>query len=166
MRANVRFPHNRQLGIPAGILEDNILGTALDGSVFAFTILNTDGWRLLKFVENLCKRNNENDSHKKRRRVCIEPRSAGPQDLSVNGDVLSRLLVRHDAARMLLQYLEVEPVDMLVKSAKVDFDTAEERQHRFIALVAAVTELQESADTRQAVNGALLYLERLLDNPL
>jgi len=36
-----------------GVLVDDIIGTAVDGTVFAFSILDTPAWNLLKFIENL-----------------------------------------------------------------------------------------------------------------
>jgi hypothetical protein len=36
-----------------GILADDILGTAVDGTLFAFSILDTPAWSMLKFLETL-----------------------------------------------------------------------------------------------------------------
>ncbi|KAI9671656.1 MAG: hypothetical protein M1831_003184 [Alyxoria varia] len=78
-----------------GIIERDIIGTATDGSLFAFSILTERLWRLLGFIQNLCKADPS---------ICtvtkpisgqasgFEPASKGPKDFHVDGDILKRLL--------------------------------------------------------------------------
>lgn len=168
LRADIRPLHKRQFETPAGVLEDNILGTALDGSLFAFTILDDDGWRILRFIQNLCihdPRICPLESKQRRQRTPIEPWSDNPRDLSIEGDVLVRLLDRVDSADVLLQMLLAEPRRTLLRGRKIDFDLAEERQRRFVALVAVVNDMEGNGDVPLAVEKALEYMRRVLDIP-
>lgn len=169
IHADIRPPYKRNLETPPGVLEDNILGTALDGSLFAFTILDDNGWRLLRCVQNLCIHDTRIcplESRQRRQRTPVEPWSDRPSDLSVEGDILVRLLDRGDAAEVLVQMLVAEPRPMS-QGRRIDFNTVKERQQRFVTLVAAVIDVpdDDDDDVRLAVCKSLQYMRRVLDTP-
>ena len=164
------FGHSsHHLDKPPGILDRDLLGSSIDGTLYAFSILSNDAWRLLRFVQNLCIRSPlicPLESKQRRARTPAEPSSELSTDFSVNGDTLVKLCERSDAADVLRQMLEVEPERTFSYGRQVDFRSPEKRQRRFVELVASVT----GVDTERrlfegSITAALRYLERVLEVP-
>ena len=108
------------------------LGHSIEGSLYQFSILSEKQWRLLRFIENMCRRNKvlspfsqqlEPGSH-------IEPSIAKPTFMHVNGDTLKRLLIR--GPRLLEEMLTEHPNP---NARGADYKTAEVRLERFCELV-------------------------------
>jgi hypothetical protein len=73
-------------------------GTTIDGTVYRFTTLSEEEWRLLRFIQNLCLADRKICPFTKRRRTTtseIDPYTLSkPEAMHVNGDILSRLARR------------------------------------------------------------------------
>lgn len=166
LRADVRPPHKNSSKV-RGVLEDDIVGTALDGSVFTFSILEEAAWRLLRFVQNMCLRDRRIcslESKQVRLRTPVEPSAERPADMSVNGDIVARLVERPDARSVLQQMIDAEPGKAWFGGRRVDFDTTEERKTRFATVVHAATGV-DVHDEDTTVLTALKYLRQVLEIP-
>lgn len=60
-RGAIRAPWNERAGGIAGVIADDVFGSASDGSIFLFSILNNEARLLLKFLENLVTWNRAQD---------------------------------------------------------------------------------------------------------
>ena len=109
-----------------GVLIDDIIGTATDGTLFAFSILEEPAWRFLKFLENLlhAKENLKPRPHSReekgeksyitRRDVDPEPDPRGrgqPTAYHINGDVLAPLLEGYGPQKSSLRQLVSKDTD-------------------------------------------------------
>ena len=136
-----------------------LIGCGVDGSLYHFTLLSQEAWRLLRFVQNLCGRSREICPHGGRAqgKNHIEPRADLPRFKNVDGDVLRRLLAPGRGATALRELLRAEPLHEL-KRAGLDFDTAAARQKRFVALARDL--LGETSE--DPVADVIGYLETVL----
>lgn len=109
--------------------DETILGSSADGTLTQMSILSAREWRLLRFIQNMAERNplvcpfRPGDPHHKRD---IEPSTARPHHMHVNGDILQRVLERGGAS-LLDEMLDAEPDT----ESRTDFGTREERRGRF-----------------------------------
>ena len=109
-----------------GVLIDDIIGTATDGTLFAFSILDEPAWRFLKFLENLLHAKEslkpKPDSREKkgekgyitRRDVDPEPDPRGSGQSTayhISGDVLASLLEGYGSQKSSLRQLVSEDTD-------------------------------------------------------
>lgn len=72
-------------------------GTTLDGTVYRFTTLREDEWRLLKFIQNVCLSDETICPFKRKRRNtsdALDPSHRKPEFMHVDGDILARLTGR------------------------------------------------------------------------
>lgn len=84
----------------AVILERDILGTASDGSLYSFSILHEDAWRLLRFVQNICSCESSIRRVRKnaaQRNMHMEPDTRVATSFQIDGDLLWALTDRADA---------------------------------------------------------------------
>ena len=113
------------------------IGTSTDGTVTQLLVLEK-GWRLLKFVQNMCERHRSIcpfmvDCPKSR----LEPTADNPRFMHISGDVLNRLYEK-GAARMLTRMLD-EPFLRGHREEQLGISgSVEERWKRFIELSAEV----------------------------
>jgi len=139
-------PPWRQKNIP-GVLYDDLIGSCTDGSVFQLSILNAEVWRLLKFVENLCRWADEVARLDAGPGYCVRVVVDPDRDIAntrsrktgyhVDGDVLDRLL-RVGGRRELKAMLELPLLDEEDTEGEADFNAPpEERVERFFALAGA-----------------------------
>ena len=131
-------------------------------------MLNNDAWRLLRFIQNLCIHSSlicPLETKQRRLRTPAEPASEAPQDFSVNGDTLSKLCDRSDAADVLRQLLEVEPRGTFSFGRQVDSRSIADRQRRFVELVSRITGIDVDEDLKFAIPAALEYLQHVLETP-
>ncbi|KAI9846584.1 MAG: hypothetical protein M1837_003825 [Sclerophora amabilis] len=151
---------------PPGILESAqhpakdqiIFGVGIDGTLFQFTILAENGWRLLRFMQNLaarsppvCPLNNPPTMHEH-----LEPLSYRPTFMHVDGDILAKLLAV--GPEELHRLLDSAPVRTSRDMRELDFDSSRARRRRFNRLVADVL----GEDLEDPVASALSYVEVLL----
>ncbi|KAH6631648.1 mono-functional DNA-alkylating methyl methanesulfonate N-term-domain-containing protein [Chaetomium tenue] len=93
--------------LPATVDDAEILGVALDGSLYRFTLLSIEAWRLLRFVQNLAvtkpfvcpfgasvARMRGLDDGAEDPDWGSEPTPAGGGEMQVDGDILQRCLER------------------------------------------------------------------------
>lgn len=130
-------PPWKQDTIP-GIIERDLLGSAADGSLFAFSIITETSWRLLRFVQNMCQRDlrlayltgptTTTFTH-------LEPDGTKPTGYHVDGNILSKLVDRYDADEVLHSMLSADPSNDPGDIRRVDFNTSDERRKRFTKLV-------------------------------
>lgn len=163
-----------------GVMERDLLGTATDGSLISFNILEGASWRLLRFVQNMCMRDErvcEFTPRAYEENVHLEPRGKSPTDLHVDGDILERLVEDENACQVLNDMLDAEPHSS-THCSRVDYATAERRRARFEELVDELfegssvepTKTVESAHTlserkSNPVEVALDYIRTVLESP-
>jgi len=179
-KAAIRPPW-KQSTVP-GIVERDLLGSAADGSLFAFSVITETSWRLLRFVQNMCQRDARLSyltGPTTNTRTHLEPDGTKPTGYHVDGDILSRLVDRHDDYEVLTSMLAADPADDPNNGGCVDFDTADERQMRFAQLVSEAMEGHPdksgngveaarwsfSAVNRDPVEVALKYIRAAVDTP-
>lgn len=164
-----------------GVLERDLLGTATDGSLFSFSILNEASWRLLRFIQNMCMRHEQICEFTPRayEEAHLEPQSRYASDFHVDGDILARLVEEEDAKQLLNDMLDVIPFDDTDNGTRVDYDSVDRRQTRFKELVDEVrngpvadtsTAIDPNRDglnstSSDAVGFALRYIEAVIDSP-
>jgi len=173
--AAVRPPWRQNI-VP-GIVERDLLGSAADGSLFAFSVITETSWRLLRFVQNMCQRDARLSyltGPTTNTRAHLEPDGTKPTGYHVDGDILSRLVNRYDDYEV-----AANPVDDPNDGACVDFDTAKERQMRFVQLVSEAMEglpdksgdaVEAARWSLSAMNGdpvevALKYIRAAVETP-
>ena len=89
-------PAWREVRVP-GVLVNDIIGTASDGAMYGFSLLDAKAWRLAKFLENLCRWSREMDLRQAARGQDIHveidpdrlPTDASRRSQHVNGDMLA-----------------------------------------------------------------------------
>lgn len=107
-------------------MEDALIGSSTDGTITQFAILK-QGWRLLRFIQNMAERNPLICPFTKPpRKRPIEPSTAKPTDMHINGDILQRVVDR-GGEKLLYGMLSAEP-DL---ESHPDFETVEARWARF-----------------------------------
>ncbi|KAI9831765.1 MAG: hypothetical protein M1819_004662 [Sarea resinae] len=154
-RGSIRPPWRSLPDQFPGVLDNDILGTSADGSVYEFTLVSEPTWRLLRFIQNMAVRNSKvcPFAHSSRTRRHIEPQSGKPQSFHIDGDILARLLnLGQDELRRML---ELEPRS---ESKYVDFDSSEARCERF----AELTGLALGEKFEDPVGAAMDYISYLL----
>jgi len=118
-----------------------VIGSSEDGRMVQFDILSEDGWRLLRFVQNMAERNEvvcpfKGQGPYKRH---IYPSTSKPPYMHINGDVLQRVLER-GAEALIKEMLDTKP-DL---ESHTDFDSAEDRWERFKELASEVVDTGNS----------------------
>ncbi|KAK5653859.1 hypothetical protein OQA88_7783 [Cercophora sp. LCS_1] len=99
--------HIPKYGRLASTVDDaEILGISLDGSMQHFTFLNTDTWRLLRFIQNVAMTNEELYPYTHQRvddynEFDPEPRPDRGFEMHVDGDMLRRCLEKRALERLL-----------------------------------------------------------------
>ncbi|PGH03778.1 hypothetical protein AJ80_08648 [Polytolypa hystricis UAMH7299] len=69
-------------------------GMTIDGTVYRFTTLNENEWRLLRFIQNICMQDRRICPFTRRKRTHVDDHNVSiskPESLHVNGDILSRI---------------------------------------------------------------------------
>lgn len=123
--------------------DEIILGSSPDGTLTQLSILSSTEWRLLRFIQNMAERHtlicpfHPGNPHRRH----IEPSSARPHHMHVNGDILERLVDR-GGKRLLNDMLDVEPD----QETHTDFGSKEERRARFEELAKDVLKDRESGE--------------------
>ena len=142
-------------------LEDEIiLGSSADGTLTQMSILSSSEWRLLRFVQNMAERHplvcphHPRNPHKRH----VEPSTARPQYLHINGDILERVLERGGEG-LLNEMLDVEPDH----ESHTDFGSKEDRRKRFEELA---KEVLKDVETAELVGRLVLWLRYQLQNAL
>ncbi|KAK3044935.1 hypothetical protein LTS18_015007, partial [Coniosporium uncinatum] len=172
-RASIRPPW-QQRNIK-GVLVDDIIGSCTDGRMFQFSIVNAAVWRLLKFIENLCRWADEmamlDVSDGSCVYVVVDPDRDTARTRSsktgyhVDGDILDRLLKvggRRELKRML--ELSLPDKDRVMGEADLNAPT-EERVERFLALAGVVSKL-EHEDLEEAIDGVVVWMRDVLASML
>jgi len=158
--AHIRTPWSAQ----TEVVEETMIGSCLDGSMYQFELIDEAKWRLLRFLQNLCERNRTicPYMHPKRHRQRLEPLVPTKQDMHIDGDILWRLIQRggSDSGDLIRVMLEEEASEDVSRRTD-EFDTWEERYMKFseIAENAAVGGGSRGDDAVDAVVG---YLRRTL----
>lgn len=133
-KGNIRPPWQWKGNLP-GILHDDIIGTGTDGSLYAFSVLDEQSWRLLRFVQNMCLHNKHlcpHTSDPTLRRLHLEPDMTRKTSFHVDGDILLRLLeAQQGPEECLTDMLLVKPRAIKDADETVDFDSSEKRCERF-----------------------------------
>ncbi|EEP81684.1 predicted protein [Uncinocarpus reesii 1704] len=134
---------------------ETIYGTALDGTVYRFTTLGENEWRLLRFIQNICLGDPVICPYRKRRRMVSEdltPLITKPESMHVDGDILSRV-VEHG-----IRFLETV-MRKNTTSSYTNRSTADSsgRMERFMEFVTPVV-----GDTENPFAAAISWMEDLL----
>ena len=108
-----------------------LIGTSTDGTITQMLVM-TAGWRLLKFIQNMCERHQSICPFRMAGGVRhLEPSSDHPKLMHINGDVLKRLLAK-DAVKLLNEMLN-RPIPTRDSDERfVDYETTETRWERFM----------------------------------
>ena len=149
---------DKQLHDPSSLeCDETILGSSTDGALTQMSILSGSEWRLLRFVQNMAERNplicpfHPGNPHKRH----IEPSTARPHHMHVNGDILERVLDRGGES-LLNDMLDVEPD----QESHTDFGSKEDRRERFEELAKGVLKGVEGGEVLGSVVLWLRYLLR------
>ena len=133
---------------PSNLKDEIILGSSADGTLTQMSILSSSEWRLLRFIQNMAERNTLicpfHPGNPYRRQ--IEPSTARPHYMHINGDVLERMLERGGES-LLNDLLDVEP-DL---ESHTDFGSKEDRRERFEELAKEVLKDVERAELLRMV---------------
>ena len=118
---------------------ESIVGSSADGTITQFEIIEK-GWKLLRFIQNMAERNPLICPFAGRRphRRHIEPSTARPHFMHINGDILERVSER-GGEDCLREMLNVEP-DL---ESHMDFDSVEDRWNRFKELAGEVLDVED-----------------------
>lgn len=81
--------------LPSSSVE--VYGTTMDGAIYRILTINEKEWRLLRFIQNLCSKDQTLSpflSARKRRWTWadIEPQAKKPSSMHVDGDILARVI--------------------------------------------------------------------------
>ena len=135
-----------------------VIGSSEDGTIIQIDLL-FEGYRLLRFIQNMAERNE---------RVCpfkgrgpykrhIEPSTSKPHHMHINGDIVQRVLDR-GAEDLIKEMLDAEPeVD-----SHTDFDSAQARWERFKELAEEVVDTREPDWLADVVQWARYHLQSAL----
>ena len=115
---------------------DSFLGTSTDGTITQLHIIKT-GWRLLKFVQNMCERHPVTCPFAEKSKRHIEPRMDNPRFMHIDGEILKRLLDR-GGANLLDAMLNMPVPGRDSEERFTDFDSVEDRWKRFTELAEEV----------------------------
>ena len=139
---------------------DTILGSSADGTMTQMSILPSNEWRLLRFLQNMAERNplicpfHPGNPHRRQ----IEPSTSRPHYMHINGDILERVLGR-GGETLIDEMLDEEPDH----ESYTDFGSKEDRRRRFEELAKYVLEDVEGSE---AVGRVVLWLRYQLRNAL
>ena len=145
---------------PSSLEPDTILGSSADGTLTQMSILLSNEWRLLRFLQNMAERNplicpfHAGNPHRRQ----IEPSTSRPHYMHINGDILERVLGR-GGETLLDEMLDVEPDD----ESHTDFGSKEDRRSRFEELAMDVL---KDVDGGDVVGRVVLWLRYQLRNAL
>ena len=93
----------------ASVVERDILGTTTDGSLFSFSVVTEALWRLLRFIYNICMRDerfNPTMVPARRSKLAVEPRGKEASNFHVDGDLLKQLAEFTDAVGVLREMID------------------------------------------------------------
>ncbi|KAL9104003.1 MAG: hypothetical protein Q9163_001023 [Psora crenata] len=122
-----------------------IIGTSMDGTVTQLLVVST-GWRLLKFVQNMCDRHPATCPFKTEALTGhLDPRTDNPRFMHIDGEVLKRLLEGR-GPRLLREMLDRPVPSKDSEQGFTDFDSVEDRWLRFGELAAEVLGEKIGAD--------------------
>jgi hypothetical protein len=161
--ASIRPSYHKQKTLPGFIANNStetsspqdIVGTLMDGTVVILNILEEKTWRLLRFVQNMCLRNDLilpfSSASEEARREPIEPIRKNTTKMHIDGDLLARLLAlpHFRCEEELTSMLTREPdgsEERWGEKQREDFQTAGERVKRFEQLVEEVLQGTEWYD--------------------
>lgn len=162
---NIRPPWQPDLSALPGIISNDIIGSSSDGSLFSFTILDAERWRLLRFIQNMCLRDKTICPHVNttgRDNEHVEPDERNLRHFHIDGDILKRLLDR-GAEERLTAMLDAEPENTNFEGHGYrirDFDTSQRRKERFFEIAQEALAVQPELDS--VVTGSVRFLEQLL----
>ena len=112
------------------------IGASIDGTITQIQVIKK-GWKLLKFIENMCERHPQVCPSKASRppKRHLEPSQDNPRLMHINGDVLNRMIAKGGEA--LLEQMLRRPTPPLQSDDRlVSFETREDRCVYFVELVA------------------------------
>ncbi|KAI9799558.1 MAG: hypothetical protein M1825_004484 [Sarcosagium campestre] len=135
-----------------------IIGSTLYGSFHHFTLLSGPAWCLLRFIQNLARRDVEICPYRESGIYLapLEPDATMARSKHVDGDLLQGLLVL--GAEKLRQLLEADPTEQPDGQFVADFSSASARLERFREIAGDL--FGESLE--DPVDLAMNYLNRLL----
>ncbi|GAD92744.1 conserved hypothetical protein [Paecilomyces variotii No. 5] len=133
-------------------------GTALDGTVYRLTTLTEKEWRLLRFLQNMCMRDPiicPFGSVRKRRWIPaeIEPSTAKPSSMHVDGDILHRLL--NYGSEYLRQMLSIEYESSSTGNEAISTGIAIERLSEL--------SVEVFGDSRDPIKNVMEWLRKILE---
>ena len=139
-----------------------ILGMTIAGSIYQFTILSEEKWRLLRFMQNMAMRHpiicpfTYQGMHRRH----IEPEEGVPRYKHVDGDILLRM-IEYGGAKLLREMLNREPVP---EERFADFDSGEERWTRFREIVEelGLGKGEDEVDDEEMLERVVGFIGRLL----
>ena len=107
-----------------------LLGASTDGTITQLLVV-MNGWRLLKFVQNMCEWNPSICPFRTTRpKRSLEPTTSNPRFMHINGDILNRLFER-GANRMLTEMLDEESPGRDVQESLMSHESVEQRWKLF-----------------------------------
>ena len=152
---NVDNPTN-----PSSLEPDTILGSSADGTLTQMSLLSSNEWCLLRFLQNMAERNplicpfHPGNPHRRQ----VEPSTSRPHYMHINGDILERVLGR-GGETLIDEMLDVEPD----YESHTDFGSKEDRRGRFEELAKDVLKEVEGGEV---VGRVVLWLRYQLRNAL
>ncbi len=149
-----------ELSNPSDLDDETILGSSADGTLTQMSMLSSSEWRLLRFIQNMAERNplicpfHPGNPHKRQ----LEPSTARPHYMHVNGDILERVLDRGGEG-LVDDMLDVEPD----QESHTDFGSKEDRRARFEELA---REVLRDGEGGGVVGKVVLWVRYLLRSAL
>ena len=112
------------------------IGASIDGTITQIQVIKK-GWKLLKFIENMCERHPQVCPSKASRRPKkhLEPAQDNPRLMHINGDVLNRMIAIGGES-LLEQMLRMPTPPPQSDDRLMNFETREDRCVYFVELVA------------------------------
>lgn len=130
----------KSASLPANAFADYrpnaFIGTSTDGTITQIQVIKK-GWKLLKFIENMCERHPEVCPTKASRRPKrhLEPSQDNPRLMHINGNVLNRMIAK--GGESLLEQMLRRPTPPPQSDERlVSFETREDKCVYFVELVA------------------------------
>ena len=112
------------------------IGASNDGTITQIQVIKK-GWKLLKFIENMCERHPQVCPSKASCRPTrhLEPSQDNPRLMHINGDVLHRMIAK-GGEFLLEQMLQMPTPSPQSDDRRMDFETTEDRCVYFVERVA------------------------------
>lgn len=141
--------------------DETILGSSADGTLTQMSLLSSDEWRLLRFIQNMAERDPRVRPSPRRHHRHIEPSTARPHHMHVDGDILEKV-IELGGDVLIEELLDKEPSG----EGHTDFDSSGERRGRFEELARRVMGAVGAVEGEGVVEEVVVWVRYLLRSAL